>query len=257
MISIGIDIGSVAAKAVVLDASGGNIVSRAVIPTGWNHKQALDEVTELALAEAGIARRHVEAGALTGYGRVAGKDRMRAISEITCHASGAHFLFPEAGGVIDIGGQDSKAVLLGPGGTVADFVMNDKCAAGTGRFVSMVATLLGHDLGSFAELAAKGKPLPINSMCAVFAESEIVGLLAKGHSPADVAAGVCQSISGRTSGLAARLNLNQKTCVFSGGLANNSAIASGLGVSLGRPVKTTPFSQFTGALGAAVLAARN
>ncbi len=164
MISIGIDIGSVAAKAVVLQASDQKILSRTVIPTGWDHRQAIEDVSALALSKAGISPDDVGASALTGYGRIAGKDTLQAVSEIACHAKGAHFLYPEAGGVIDIGGQDSKAILLGTNGAVIDFAMNDKCAAGTGRFVSMVATLLGRSLESFAELAAEvarqsGKPV--------------------------------------------------------------------------------------------------
>jgi predicted CoA-substrate-specific enzyme activase len=253
MISVGIDIGSVAAKAVVFDASRKDILSRTAIPTGWNHRQAIEDIFARALSLAGVSGSDISAAALTGYGRVAGKG-MQIVSEITCHGKGAHFLFPEAGAVIDIGGQDSKAILLGTSGNVIDFAMNDKCAAGTGRFVSMVATLLEHDLETFAELAAQGEPLPINSMCAVFAESEIVGLLAKGHRPADIAAGVCLSIARRTAGLAARLNLQKKDCVFSGGLAGNKAIASGLDEFMPGKVTAAPFPQFVGALGAAILA---
>ena len=256
MISIGIDIGSVAAKAVVLQASDQKILSRTVIPTGWDHRQAIEDVSALALSKAGISPDDVGASALTGYGRIAGKDTLQAVSEIACHAKGAHFLYPEAGGVIDIGGQDSKAILLGTNGAVIDFAMNDKCAAGTGRFVSMVATLLGRSLESFAELAAEGTPLPINSMCAVFAESEIVGLLAKGHTPADIASGVCHSIARRTAGLASRLNLQRKSCIFSGGLAANNVIAAGLSECMSKAVTAAPFPQFIGALGAAILASQ-
>jgi CoA-substrate-specific enzyme activase, putative len=256
MICLGVDIGSVAAKAVVWEASGEKVLARAVIPTGWDHRQAIEDICAKALSEAGVSPNDVAASALTGYGRVAGKDKMRAVSEIACHAKGAHFLVPEAGGVIDIGGQDSKVVLLGAGGTVVDFAMNDKCAAGTGRFVSMAATLLGQDLQGFADLAATGSPLPINSMCAVFAESEIVGLLAKRNSPADVAAGICHSIARRTAGLASRLNLQKNPCVFSGGLAGNATIAAGLGEYLHQTVVAAPFPQFVGALGAAILASQ-
>ncbi|MDL2330248.1 acyl-CoA dehydratase activase [Desulfosarcina sp. OttesenSCG-928-A07] len=256
MIVMGIDIGSVAAKAVVLDASGNTVLSRVMIPTGWDHRRALTDITDLATSTAGISSGDIHTRVLTGYGRVAGKDDMPVVSEIACHAKGAHFLFPEAGSVIDIGGQDSKAICLGPDGAVTDFAMNDKCAAGTGRFVSMVATLLGHNLDAFAKLAEKGNPLPINSMCAVFAESEIVGLLAKGHDPADIAAGVCHSIASRTAGLASRLGFKAQLCVFSGGLAGNPVISTSLETHLSKPVIPAPFPQFVGALGAAILASQ-
>ncbi len=254
MITVGIDIGSVAAKAVVLNTATRAVLSHAMQPTGWNHKQAIADVLAAALNAAQVSANDVYASALTGYGRVALKDTMQTVSEISCHAKGAHFFFPEANGVVDIGGQDSKAITFNSSGLVVDFIMNDKCAAGTGRFVSMVATLLETDLNTFASLSHSGQPLLINSMCAVFAESEVVGLLAKGHNPADIAAGIATSIATRTASLATRLGLANKACVFSGGLAQNQAVAAKLGDALGTVLLIPPHPQFVGAVGAALLA---
>ncbi len=253
MITAGIDIGSVAAKAVLFDMDAKQVLASAVLPTGWNHKQAADAALETLLAQGGLAREAVRAIAITGYGRVSMKGTMPTLSEITCHAAGAHFYFPQAMGVIDIGGQDSKAISFTPKGGVSDFVMNDKCAAGTGRFVHMVATLLEKDLDTFAVLAGEGSPITINSMCAVFAESEVVGLLAQGVKPADIASGILNSIAQRTAGMGRRLNL-RGACVFSGGLAQNGALAGFLEQHLGTSILVPPTPQLTGALGAALLA---
>jgi predicted CoA-substrate-specific enzyme activase len=228
-------------------------VAYAVIPTGWNHKEACDIVLSAAMAKAGISREAVAAVSATGYGRVAVKTAMPVISEIRCHAKGARLHFPEAAGVIDIGGQDSKAIRLDEAGNVADFVMNDKCAAGTGRFIQMVATLLEMDLEAFALAAARGKPARISSMCAVFAESEIVGLLARQTPPDNIAAGVTLSVAERAASLVRRLQISGP-CVFSGGLACNTALTNALSRFLDNPVLVAEKPQITGALGAALLA---
>lgn len=253
MLAVGIDIGSVAAKAVIMSRENGAILGHAIMPTGWNHKEAAASVVAAATAKAGVSKGDLSAIAGTGYGRVAMKGKVKTVSEITCHAKGAAHFFPNASGVVDIGGQDSKAVKLGPHGTVIDFVMNDKCAAGTGRFMQMVATLLEMDLEAFCKAAVFGKPIRINSMCAVFAESEIIGLLAQGTKPEDIAAGVSKSVAGRTAGLAKRLGL-QGSVVFTGGLAGCPAIAGHLSEALDAEVLAPELAQLTGAVGAALLA---
>lgn len=251
MIVAGVDIGSVAAKAAIFDTECRSVLGSGIIATGWNHKQAFEASLRLAADNAAVDSDCIDRVVGTGYGRVALKNDIKVISEISCHARGAHFFFPEAAGVIDIGGQDSKAVRLDKQGNAADFIMNDKCAAGTGRFIQMVATILEMDLEEFAEAAAKGEPVSITTMCAVFAESEIIGLLARSVAPENIAAGVTLSVARRTAGLASRLGINGP-CVFTGGLAGNKAMATCLEKELGYPVLLPPVPQLTGAIGAAL-----
>lgn len=255
MITAGVDIGSVAAKAVVFDTASHAVIGSSIVPTGWNHKQAYDAVISAAAAQANISVESIAAVTGTGYGRVSIKNAIPVQSEIRCHARGAAHTFPQAVGVIDIGGQDSKAIRLDAAGNVADFVMNDKCAAGTGRFIQMVATILEMDLDAFSEAASRGTPVQISSMCAVFAESEIVGLLARQIAPEDIAAGVTVSVAERTANLARRLGINGP-CVFSGGLAASNSMADSLARFMGCDILRSETPQLTGALGAAILSGR-
>lgn len=249
----GVDVGSVAAKAVILDELSLDILGKAVLPTGWNPREAGEKALAAACADAGNAvPLHVTA---TGYGRVSLPFAHNVVTEISCHAVGAVHLFPETGVVLDIGGQDSKVISTGPDGIVQDFLMNDKCAAGTGRFLQVLSGILDMDLAALGEAAARGKPAAISSMCAVFAETEIIGLLARGTPPADVAAGVFLSIARRMRGLASRIPMRGQ-CTFTGGLALCPAFSTLLSAELGIPVNVPPFPQLTGALGAALLAAR-
>lgn len=249
----GVDVGSVAAKAVILDENSLTLLGRAVLPTGWNPREAGEKALAAACADAGnLTPRHVTA---TGYGRVSLPFAHTTVTEISCHALGAVHLFPETGIVLDIGGQDSKVISTGPDGTVQDFLMNDKCAAGTGRFLQVLSGILDMDLATLSEAASQGKPVAISSMCAVFAETEIIGLLARGTAPADVAAGVFLSIARRMRGLASRIPLRGQ-CTFTGGLAISPAFGVLLAGELGIPVNIPEHPQLTGALGAALLAAR-
>ena len=250
----GVDIGSVAAKAVVLDEESLTLLGMAVQPTGWNSREAGESVLAAACARAGHAvPLHVTA---TGYGRVSLPSAHNVATEISCHAVGAVHLFPETGLVLDIGGQDSKVISTDPDGAVQDFLMNDKCAAGTGRFLQVLSGILNMDLTALGEAAAQGKPAAISSMCAVFAETEIIGLLARGTAPADIAAGVFLSIARRMRVLASRSPLRGQ-CPFTGGLAVCPAFSALLATELGVTVNVPQHPQFTGALGAALLAARN
>ena len=248
----GIDVGSVAAKAVVLDEEKKIVLGRAVLPTGWNSREAGEQVMQAACRAAGVETAARVVG--TGYGRVALPFADKVVTEISCHARGASWLFPATGVVLDIGGQDSKVIAV-EDGAVQDFVMNDKCAAGTGRFLQVVSGILGMELPELGLAAAAGKPVSISSMCAVFAETEIIGLLAQGTAPADIAAGVFLSIARRMRGLAARVPLRRE-CTFTGGLATSPAFSRLLAAELGVPVNVPDDPQTVGALGAALVAAR-
>ncbi|MBQ9537142.1 MAG: 2-hydroxyglutaryl-CoA dehydratase [Desulfovibrionaceae bacterium] len=247
----GIDAGSAATKVVLLESEHLAVVARATLPTGWNPRESAENVLQMALKDAGCLRANVIVA--TGYGRVAFPFADKNITEISCHAKGAAHLFPNVGLVIDIGGQDSKVIRV-QNSMVSDFVMNDKCAAGTGRFVQTVAGILGVEIGDMCACAAEQKPCAITSMCAVFAETEIIGLLAQGTDKAAIAAGVLQSIARRIHALAARFPMPQ-TCVFTGGLARSSVCATILSNELGVPVFVPEYPQYIGALGAALLAA--
>lgn len=249
----GVDVGSVAAKAVILDEISLTPLGAAVLPTGWNPREAGEKALAAASADAGnVAPRFVAA---TGYGRVSLPFADKVVTEISCHAAGAVHLFPETGVVLDIGGQDSKVISTDSDGSVQDFLMNDKCAAGTGRFLQVLSGILDMDLPALGEAAAHGKPAAISSMCAVFAETEIIGLLARGVPPADVAAGVFLSIARRMRSLASRIPMRGQ-CTFTGGLAMSPAFRNLLAAELGVPVNVPPQPQLAGALGAALLAAR-
>lgn len=258
----GVDVGSVAAKAVVLEVLPGvppRLAGRAVLPTGWNAAEAGQLVLERSCAAAQAARESLGRIVATGYGRIALPFADKSVTEISCHARGAVHLFPETGLILDIGGQDSKAISVwagagqGRAGVVRDFIMNDKCAAGTGRFLQVLSGILNMPLEELGRAAAIGKPAAISSMCAVFAETEIVGLLAGGTAPQDIAAGVFRSIARRMCGLARRIAMHGE-CVFTGGLAVSPAFAAILGAELGLPVRIPEDPQAVGALGAALMA---
>lgn len=249
----GVDVGSVAAKAVIFDPQSRSLLGKAVLPTGWNAHEAGEKALAAACADAGgIAASRIVG---TGYGRISLPFADKVVTEITCHARGAVHLFPGTGVVLDIGGQDSKVISTAPDGSVQDFLMNDKCAAGTGRFLQVLSGILGMELAELGEAAGRGKPAAISSMCAVFAETEIIGLLARGTPPADIAAGVFRSIARRMRGLAARIPLHGE-CTFTGGLATSPSFSRLLSEELGVPANVPEYPQLVGAIGAALIAAR-
>ncbi len=248
MAGIGIDIGSTATKAVVADPSGA-IAFKLVIPTGFSSVEVAEQV-RCALACEGFGAGEMPVVA-TGYGRVVPYAN-KVVTEITCHARGAAALFGEDGTVIDIGGQDTKAIGLA-GGKVRKFVMNDKCSAGTGRFLEIMADRLGVSQAELARLAAAGQPTVISNMCTVFAESEVITLVGKGEPRENIARGVIDSVVARVCTLvgqvpAARYHLT-------GGLCENDYVRTRLEAELGAPVGSCPNARFAGALGAAVIAA--
>jgi (R)-2-hydroxyacyl-CoA dehydratese activating ATPase len=246
--SIGIDSGSVATKAVLFK---GEILDSVLIPTGWSPKDACNQVLEVLLSRNSLTREDVYIVA-TGYGRVSVDFADKTLTEITCHGRGAYYLNSDVRTILDIGGQDSKVIKLDRDGNVADFIMNDKCAAGTGRFLQVMVNLLGAELSELDELTSGVAPEKINSMCTVFAESEVVSMLANGSSKESVAAGILHSIASKISTLASRVGVDSKV-MFTGGLAKSSELTAIIEQKLGREVVTNDYSQLNGAIGAAVL----
>ncbi len=249
----GIDVGSIAAKAVVYELTEKKIIASAVYPTGWTPKESAYSALELACKEGNITIADIKYSMATGYGRVSLPFVDEVKTEISCHAKAATYLHPNAGLVLDIGGQDSKVISIDKDGNVSDFMMNDKCAAGTGRFMQVIAGILGLSLEELGNAAAKGTPANISSMCAVFAESEIIGLLAKGVNQEDLAAGVFTSIAKRMRSLSGRISW-QGQCIFTGGLATNPNFAKHLADVLEIDVQVPENPQCMGALGAALFA---
>ena len=249
MISVGIDIGSTATKAIVYD---GWIIGKAMEPTGWDPKEAGLRAFREALDMAGIKEERVGPIVGTGYGRISLPIFTDRVTEITCHARGAHHLNPATRTVIDIGGQDCKVISLNADGSVADFIMNDKPAAGTGRFLQVMAGILDVSLDELGELAVGAEPVPLSSMCTVFAESEVIGLLARGTGKGSIAAGIVDTIARRIQGLAGRVPL-METVAFTGGLARNGHICGKIALYLDTRLHVPAEPQFVGALGAALI----
>jgi predicted CoA-substrate-specific enzyme activase len=256
MIYAGIDAGSRAIKVVLIGDDGTEIVAKGQVDQGVEQDKLACRLFEKVLAEGGARRSDVRRIVATGYGRNAVPIANTTITEITCHAVGVRQLVPAAMTVIDIGGQDSKLVRLDTSGKVRDFAMNDRCAAGTGRFLEVVADRLGLSLADLGPMAARSRsPAAISSMCVVFAETEIIGLLAGGRAREDIVAGVQTAIAARIVAMAGR-NV-ESPIVFTGGVARISGMETALQTALGHPVAVSPEPQMTGALGAALLARRH
>jgi predicted CoA-substrate-specific enzyme activase len=253
MICAGIDAGSRSIKAVLFDTEQRRLLSARLTDQGVDQERLARELFEQALNEAGLERSRVSAVVATGYGRNTVRFADTTITEITCHARGVHHLASDARTIIEIGGQDSKVIHLEDGGRVRDFAMNDRCAAGTGRFLEMVASRLDMSWEKLSELARQSKtPALISNMCVVFSETEIIGLLAEGKSLPDVVAGVQNAIATRISALAGRAV--SQPVYFTGGVALQPGMARALEEVLSAPVRVVSQPQFTGALGAALLA---
>lgn len=250
---LGIDIGSSFVKAIALDEEG-HTVAKLLRPTGLGGKQLAEKVRTSIVEEIG---REPSFTVATGYGRVNVPFADKTVTEISCHARGVNFLFKDCNVVVDIGGQDSKVIVLGPNGSVEDFAMNDKCAAGTGRFLDMMARALEVDVADLGELHHRSRQrLEISSTCAVFAESEVVSLLAQGAAREDIIAGLHRAITNRVfSLLKSRLRrTGDNFLVLTGGVARNRGIVASFKERIGGQVHIPPEPQFTGALGAAVIA---
>ncbi len=249
--SVGVDAGSVATKGILFN---GEIVDQLVIPTGWSPKDASYEVFQKLLQRNNVQREQVKKIIGTGYGRISMPFVDKAVTEITCHAKGAHFLNPETRTILDIGGQDSKVISVDEMGNIVDFSMNDKCAAGTGRFLQVMASTLGIDISELDTLIGNDvKPQPISSMCTVFAESEVISLLAKGIEKESIMLGIVHSIANKASSLISKVPLNSEVA-FTGGVAKCKTVRSAISQKIGSPLFVSDNSQLVGALGAAVIA---
>lgn len=248
MYSVGIDSGSVATKGVLFD--GNNIIKKIIIPTGWSPKCASLEVYNKLTKD--IEKSDIKKVIGTGYGRVSMDFVDKKVTEITCHAKGVHFLNNNIKTILDIGGQDSKVINLDNDGNVSNFIMNDKCAAGTGRFLQVTSNLLGTDVGSIDDLAKGAEPEIISSMCTVFAESEIISLLAKSVSKESIAAGILQSIANRSKSMLSRIDILDEIA-FTGGVAKCSVLVNMIEESLNKKIYIAEDTQIIGALGAAII----
>lgn len=252
MITAGVDIGSSSSKVVILE-DGKKILNKTIIPVGTGSSGPA-RAFELALRDSQLTRSEIDWIIATGYGRKTFSHANQQISEITCHARGVYELVPGVHTVIDIGGQDAKAIKIGPGGIVAGFVMNDKCAAGTGRFLDVMSRVLEVDIADLADLAAASKhEVAISSTCTVFAESEVISQLAGGARREDVAAGIVRSVVRRVAGLANRVGVAPEL-VMAGGVSLNWLAVKDMAEELGAAVSVAPDAQLTGALGAALIA---
>lgn len=255
MLYAGIDAGSRAIKAVVLDADTLEVVASATHDQGIEQEALAKDLFQRLLRDIGQSEEAVARIVATGYGRNLVGFAHTTITEITCHACGVRHLAPDAMTILEVGGQDSKLIRLDANGTVRDFAMNDRCAAGTGRFLEVIASRLEVKLEDLGAMAAKSQtPAAISSMCVVFAETEIVGLLASGVPPADIVAGVQASIAKRVTAMVGRSV--EEPVLFTGGVALIPGMAAAMQTALNRPVRVAPQPQMTGALGAAVLASR-
>jgi len=253
MICAGVDAGSRTIKVVLLDASSRRVVGSGVVDQGVEQDLLAHQLLETVLTQHQLQRGDVRTVVATGYGRKLIRDAHATITEITCQAAGVAHVTANARTVIDIGGQDSKLLRLSTDGRVTDFVMNDRCAAGTGRFLEVVATRLGVRLASLGDMAQRSHmPAIISSMCVVFAETEIVGLLAQKIAPEDIVAGVQAAVAARVTAMAGREVAGP--IVFTGGVALVPGMDVALRTALGNNVLVAPTPQLTCALGAAILA---
>jgi (R)-2-hydroxyacyl-CoA dehydratese activating ATPase len=254
MLTAGIDIGSISAKAALVD--NGNLIGTTVLLTGYNARNAGTAVFQALLDQAGLPADAVERIVATGYGRNSVDFAHKAVTEITCHAAGAHFQDPAVRCVIDIGGQDSKAIALDDTGRVTDFAMNDKCAAGTGRFLEVMARALEVDLDAFGDMSLQADaPASISSLCTVFAESEVISLIARGERRANIIAGIHESIGSRVVAMARRVGLVEPI-MMTGGVAKNIGVVRALMEISGLTIRVAEYAQANGAIGAALIAAR-
>ena len=255
MISVGIDIGSITAKAAILDQ--GQLKGSVVQGTGYDAKAAAEKAFQEVLAVSGYEKQKVDFIVSTGYGRRSVAFAHKSVTEISCHAAGANFVNPDVKTVIDIGGQDSKVMTVSPQGKVLDFAMNDKCAAGTGRFLEVMARALEVDLEEMGEISLRSEsPATISSLCTVFAESEVISLIAKGEKRENIVAGIHASIGARVVAMAGRLGL-KSPIMMTGGVAKNVGLVRMLEEKLSMPVEISENAQVLGAIGAALIAQQN
>ncbi len=253
MYTAGIDIGSVSTEMVILENAGP--CRRFIIQTGISSRTAAERLFSLLDEDGGVERSDITRTVTTGYGRNAAGVGDRSVTELSCHARGAWAVDHAVRTVIDIGGQDSKVISVSPDGRSRDFIMNDKCAAGTGRFLEIIAKTLELEVAELGALALQAdRGVKISSMCAVFAESEVVSLRAEGHPREKIIRGIADSIASRISGMVHRVGL-EPPVMLTGGVAKNSGVVLALRETLGVDILVPPDPEFIGALGAAHIAA--
>ena len=252
MYVLGIDIGSTACKGVVMDENK-NIVASAVIPSGTGTSGPRKLEAELTAA-CGIEKSEFSKIVATGYGRQQYEGADKQPSELSCHTKGVVFLIPGVRTIIDIGGQDAKAIKLNAKGKMDNFVMNDKCAAGTGRFLDVMAKVLETEISNLEKLdAAAEDPVSISNTCTIFAESDVISHLSANVSKEDIVAGIHNSVAKRVASLAKRIGI-QDEVVMVGGVARNGGVVRAMGEALGKKVVVPQQAQLTGAIGAALTA---
>jgi predicted CoA-substrate-specific enzyme activase len=250
MYYIGIDIGSTSAKTIVLSDDAPGIVFQSVMPTGWSSIETSKMILS-SLVDEGISMDDARVVA-TGYGRISVPFAHKTITEISCHGRGASWLFPQDCTVIDIGGQDTKIIVM-KNGQVSDFLMNDKCSAGTGRFLEIMANSLGVTLEEIFVLASNGSGASINSTCTVFAESEVISMIGSGRSKEDIAFGILESITNKVVSICSKKTKND-VYFLTGGLCDSEYIRQILSKKLSGPVHSVPLVRWAGAIGAALYA---
>ncbi len=249
----GVDVGSAQTKALILNEKL-EIVGRSLIDTGANVIRAADRSFDEALRTAGLRREDSAYVVGTGYGRYKVTFGDAQITEISCHARGAIYLFPNTRTVIDMGGQDAKGIKTGADGDVKDFVMNDKCAAGTGRVLANAAEALSMSLGEIGEISLKAKnPVRLTTVCTVFVESDIMSYLAQNKKIEDILGGVHRAIAARTISLVRRVGIEPEV-TFTGGVSKNIGMVRALEEKLGMKLNVSADSHFVGALGAGIFA---
>ena len=252
MYTLGVDIGSTTSKAVILK-DGKTIVKKALVPLGTG-TSGPSQVFQKLFADQELQQSDIVKTVVTGYGRMTLKEADQQISELSCHARGVHLLFPNARTVIDIGGQDAKALKLDSRGMLLNFAMNDKCAAGTGRFISVIANVLETDVNDLGELSSQAENMAkISSVCTVFAESEVISHLSKGVRAADIVAGINRSVAQRVSTLAFKVGI-ENDVVMTGGVAQNTGVVKAMAEITKTRIQVPEYPQYTGAIGAAIFA---
>lgn len=249
----GVDVGSLSTDLVIMDEKK-NVIAWSVVPTGANGADAANRALESALRSAAISREAIRYVVSTGYGRGIVEFADEVITEISCHAKGCRHIFPQVRTIIDVGGQDSKVIKLNGDGTVASFTMNDKCAAGTGRFLEVMAKALGMELSEMAEAYFKApESVPISNTCTVFAESEIISLIGRGEAVPKIVKGLCEAIVSRLIGMVKRLDA-EGPYSMTGGVARNRGVVAEFKRRMAEDILVAEEPQIVGAIGAALFA---
>lgn len=252
MYTLGIDIGSTTSKCVILK-DGKDIISSSIVTAGTG-TEGPNQAREEALKNTGLTEKDLKYVIATGYGRSTYTKADAEISELSCHALGVKHIFPDVRTIIDIGGQDAKVLSLNDKGKMVNFLMNDKCAAGTGRFLDVMAGILQLNINDLEIKASEAvNPVKISNTCTVFAESEVISQLAAGVELSDLVAGICSSVASRVASLAKRIGVKDRVCM-SGGVARNGGVRNALSKELGVEIFYSPSAQLMGALGAALAA---